>query len=121
MPTQVAVVGAGMAGAACARHLADRGLSVSLFDKGRSVGGRLAQRRVGDAVFDHGAQYIGVRDPGFAAVARTWCAGGLAAGRDLAPCYRPWLVIVFGRGRSALHAGAARRGRARRLLSRLHG
>lgn len=79
MAVKVAIVGAGMAGAACARHLADHGFAVSVFDKGRSVGGRLAQRRVGAAVFDHGAQYIGVRDPEFAALARAWCAAGLAA------------------------------------------
>ena len=37
---RVAVVGAGLAGLACA--LADRALEVALFDKGRSAGGRLA-------------------------------------------------------------------------------
>lgn len=89
MAGTVAIVGAGMAGAACARHLADRGFAVSLFDKGRSVGGRLAQRRVGDAVFDHGAQYIGVRDPGFAVLVDAWRGAGLVA---------DWAEVRSGRG-----------------------
>ncbi len=80
MAAGVAIVGAGMAGAACARYLADRGgFTVTLFDKGRSVGGRLAQRRAAGAVLDHGAQYIGVREPAFAELARAWCKAGLAA------------------------------------------
>ena len=52
----VVIIGAGMAGLACARHLADAGLAVVLLDKGRGVGGRVATRRVGDMQFDHGAQ-----------------------------------------------------------------
>lgn len=66
-----------MAGAACARTLADAGHVVRLFDKGRSVGGRMAQRRVDGACFDHGAQYLRVRDPAFAAAVADWQASGL--------------------------------------------
>ena len=53
-------------------------------DKGRGVGGRLATRRIGDAVFDHGAQFFTVRTDEFASivdewlqakVAREWCRG----------------------------------------------
>ncbi|MEM8511964.1 renalase [Massilia sp. MP_M2] len=65
---RVAVVGAGIAGAACARALADAGHAVQVFDKSRGVGGRMSTRRVtsvagADAVLglDHGT-------PGFAAV-----------------------------------------------------
>ena len=53
-----------MVGAACARALADAGVAVRLFDKGRSVGGRMAQRRVDGHVFDHGAQYLSAAEPG---------------------------------------------------------
>ena len=85
---RVAIVGAGMAGAACARALADAGMTVRLFDKGRSVGGRLAQRRVEQGVFDHGAQYFRARDPAFMAAIEGWRAQGIvtywpgAAGSD---------------------------------------
>jgi predicted NAD/FAD-dependent oxidoreductase len=65
----IAVIGAGVAGLACARRLSDAACDVTIFDKGRSVGGRLATRRVetaaGSAQFDHGAQYITIRDMAF--------------------------------------------------------
>jgi hypothetical protein len=76
---QVAVIGAGMAGAACARTLTDAGWSVRVFDKGRSVGGRMAQRRVAAGTFDHGAQYLSAREPTFASVVSRWRKLGLAA------------------------------------------
>lgn len=71
------VIGAGMAGAACARALVDAGREVLVVDKGRSAGGRLAQRRTADAIFDHGAQYMAVRDPAFAAMVERWRGDGL--------------------------------------------
>jgi predicted NAD/FAD-dependent oxidoreductase len=55
-PIPVLVVGAGVAGLAAARALADHGLTVTVLDKGRAVGGRLATRRLTDgSSFDHGA------------------------------------------------------------------
>lgn len=63
MNRRIAVIGAGVAGAIAARGLAAAGERVTVFDKGRSVGGRLAQRRRAGAVFDHGAQFIRPRDP----------------------------------------------------------
>ena len=71
-PLVVAVVGAGVAGAAAARTMADAGHSVTLFDKGRSLGGRLSTRHEGEHRFDHGAQYFTVEDERFARVARAW-------------------------------------------------
>ena len=41
----IAVLGAGIAGAAAARRLADAGMDVRVFDKGRGVGGRMATRQ----------------------------------------------------------------------------
>jgi renalase len=64
-PGRFAVIGAGVAGLACARRLANAGRTVTLFDKGRAVGGRLATRREELAAWDHGAQYFTVRDPAF--------------------------------------------------------
>jgi len=43
---RVAVVGAGIAGAACAHALAQAGYAVHVFDKARGPGGRLATRRM---------------------------------------------------------------------------
>lgn len=75
----IAIVGAGLAGAACARALADAGMGVRLFDKGRSIGGRLAQRRVEQGVFDHGAQYLAARDPAFLVAVDGWRRQGIIA------------------------------------------
>ena len=61
----IAVIGAGMAGLACAASLAGRGERVAVFDKGRGLGGRLATRRSGPWRFDHGAQYVTAREPVF--------------------------------------------------------
>jgi predicted NAD/FAD-dependent oxidoreductase len=78
-PETVAIIGAGMAGATCARAMADAGVNVRLYDKGRSAGGRMAQRRVEQGVFDHGAQYFGARDPGFAERVAGWRRQGIVA------------------------------------------
>lgn len=64
----VAIVGAGIAGIACARRLAGAGLVPVLFDKGRGIGGRVATRRADGLQFDHGAQYVTARGDAFAAV-----------------------------------------------------
>jgi predicted NAD/FAD-dependent oxidoreductase len=55
MSGRVAVVGAGMAGLTAARALADAGQAVTVFDKGRGLGGRLATRRTDWGPVDHGA------------------------------------------------------------------
>lgn len=68
----IAVIGAGMAGTACAEALAQAGRNVQVFDKGRSVGGRLAQRRRPIGSFDHGAQYMTGRDAAFIAACERW-------------------------------------------------
>lgn len=79
---RVAVVGAGLAGLACAQALTAAGVGVALFDKGRGAGGRMSSRRVatpsGEAGFDHGAQYMTARDPGFRAQLEAWRVAGLA-------------------------------------------
>lgn len=54
MQQSIAVIGAGMAGMSCAHELAIAGAEVTVFDKGRSLGGRMATRRSGDWTFNHG-------------------------------------------------------------------
>ena len=81
---QVVVVGAGLAGLAAARMLNESGHDVIVLEKSRATGGRCATRRIGDAVFDHGAQFFTARSDEFselvelwrdAGVAREWCRG----------------------------------------------
>ena len=43
---RVVVIGAGIAGLVAARELSANDVTVQLVDKGRSVGGRLATRRI---------------------------------------------------------------------------
>jgi hypothetical protein len=64
----VAIIGAGVTGLTCAQALVRAGVQSVLFDKGRGIGGRVATRRAGDVQFDHGAQYVTRRGPGFAAL-----------------------------------------------------
>ncbi|MFM7323123.1 MAG: NAD(P)/FAD-dependent oxidoreductase [Armatimonadota bacterium] len=51
------IVGAGLAGLAAARDLADHGATVRVLDKGRVPGGRAATRRIEGQPVDHGAQF----------------------------------------------------------------
>ncbi len=65
MVQKVAVIGAGLAGLACARRLAAGGAEVTIYEKSRGPGGRMSTRRALGTSFDHGAQYFTVRDTGF--------------------------------------------------------
>lgn len=75
---RVAVIGAGLSGAACARALAERSVEVTVFDKGRSIGGRLATRRLDAHTFDLGAQFFTATHPRFEREARAWQEAGVA-------------------------------------------
>lgn len=77
----IAIVGAGIAGISCARTLVQAGHRVTVFEKSRGVGGRMATRSSPFGTFDHGAQYFTVRDARFAqaiatvpGVCRPWSA-----------------------------------------------
>ena len=73
------VVGAGISGLLAARELRDAGWRVTVLDKGRGVGGRMATRRMGGARFDHGAQFFTVREGRFESLVDGWLAQGAAA------------------------------------------
>ncbi len=76
----VAVVGAGIAGLTCARTLADHGLKVTVFDKGRRVGGRMSTRLTESGLsFDHGCQYFSAKDHQFRRYVEAWCEQGIVA------------------------------------------
>lgn len=72
----VAVIGAGMAGLCAAGVAIAAGLRVAVVDKARGVGGRMATRRLGAAVVDHGAQFFTVRGADFGAIVADGCERG---------------------------------------------
>lgn len=80
---RVAIIGAGMAGLACAERLRAGGHEVALFDKGRGPGGRMSTRRVetaaGTVAIDHGAPYFTARTPAFRALVEQWAQAGVVA------------------------------------------
>lgn len=58
---RVGIVGAGISGLAAARTLHEAGVSVTVFEKSKAVGGRCATRRVGEFTFDTGVTSIAPR------------------------------------------------------------
>jgi renalase len=97
----VVVVGAGVAGVACARALRAAGVPVRVWERARSVGGRMATRRLHDRPVDLGAAYFTVSDPEFAEQVDRWQAADLA---------RPWTseLAVLGDGERGRAAGPLR-------------
>lgn len=78
MTSDVLIIGAGLAGLMAAQTLKAHGFSVMLVDKGTSVGGRLATRRIGDnGLADHGAQFFTVRTPALESYVEQWIRDGL--------------------------------------------
>ncbi len=78
LESQVLVIGAGLSGLMAANTLRENGAAVTLLDKGRSVGGRLATRRIGPGRADHGAQFFTVRHHEFEQRVYQWLRQGLA-------------------------------------------
>lgn len=67
--TRVAVVGAGLSGLVAARRLKSLA-DVTVFEKSRGPGGRMATRYAGEFEFDHGTQYFTARSEAFRAFLR---------------------------------------------------
>jgi len=62
-----------------ARRLKRSGADVTLFEKSRGVGGRMATRRIDDLQFDHGAQYFTATGDAFNALVEQWRTAGQVA------------------------------------------
>ncbi len=82
-PIKIAIIGAGISGLMAARTLQDHGVRVTVFEKGRGVGGRMSTRRIGDSeaqqTFDHGAQYFTARNRDFIRHVDSWIEQGLVS------------------------------------------
>jgi renalase len=87
-PIHIAVIGTGMSGATCASSLQHEGFKVTVLDKSRCYGGRMASRRVSwiddagavqVAELDQGAQSFTVRQPRFRALISRAEAMGLVS------------------------------------------
>ena len=78
--SRIAVIGAGLSGLVAARALA-RAHDVSVFEKSRGVGGRMATRYAGRFEFDHGAQFFTARSARFRRFLEPWLISG---------AIRPW-------------------------------
>lgn len=72
------VIGAGIAGLACARELVDAGIPAKVLERGRVVGGRLASKRFDGRYADIGAAYLTADDPAFHGRLESWRVAGLA-------------------------------------------
>ena len=76
------IIGGGITGLTIANILQRNGIKVTVLDKGKGIGGRLATRRVdrGDSiegVFDYGAQYFSVDNPQFQVWVDDWLKNGV--------------------------------------------
>ena len=74
----VAVVGAGLSGLVAAHGLS-RDHDVTVFEKSRSVGGRIATRYADGCEFDHGAQFFIARSAAFQAFLQPLIEQGVVA------------------------------------------
>jgi renalase len=68
----VIIIGAGISGCSCAHTLACAGHHVTVVEKGRGVGGRMATRRMEGARIDHGAQFFTTRDSRLRKLNQEW-------------------------------------------------
>lgn len=116
--SQIAVIGAGIAGLSAASTLARAGLDVVVLDKGRGPGGRTSTRRDGAFTFDHGAPFFTARERRFVEEVSQWMDAGvvdrwrprvmMALGGHLQPDPRPHEFLVGAPRMSALAGHLAR-------------
>lgn len=99
---RIAVVGAGIAGLACARRLRRQGATVVVFEAARQVGGRVATLDTASGPFDTGAQYFTARHHAFKRALGPWLNKGRVA---------PWTgrIVALQRGVSSDKSDSAQR------------
>lgn len=103
MLVDVAIVGAGMAGLACARMLQESGYSVVLLEKSRGPGGRVATRRAHETRIDHGLPFFWDQGP----LTRQLIADAIAADQ-LQPWPRARITYCHPNGNSEIGKFLAR-------------
>lgn len=82
MSLSCSIVGGGISGLIAGKLLQQYGFKVTILDKGRGLGGRMATRRIrnlncGEGIFDYGAQYITAISQEFKHYLNSWEAIGL--------------------------------------------
>lgn len=104
--SKVVVIGAGLSGASCARALTRAGCALQVVDKARSVGGRLATRRL-EWLDAQGHRQIARLDHGAPAI--TACGGDFRkflASAAQAELVMPWQPALAARSRPLDDAGS---------------
>jgi renalase len=98
-PKRCLIIGGGISGLIAATVLQRAGINVTILDKGRGIGGRLATRRIshpsyGEGTFDYGAQFFTVSNSIFQLWIDEWLQSGVVKewSRQLSevgkPCYQ---------------------------------
>ncbi|WP_416149816.1 NAD(P)/FAD-dependent oxidoreductase [Salipaludibacillus sp. HK11] len=72
----VSIIGGGLSGIFAAKTLRGYGHNSVIIEKSRSVGGRMATRRIGSGHADHGAQFFTVRSKELQTLANEWLEKG---------------------------------------------
>lgn len=83
--SNIAIIGAGIAGLTALQSLKEAGHSVTVFDKSRGSGGRLSSKKTGESSWDMGAQYLRAHTPEFQQTLEQWEANGWVAEWSLTP------------------------------------
>lgn len=66
------IVGSGISGLSAARRLREYAVDLTLIEKGRAPGGRMATHTDGSSIFDHGAQFVTTRELAFRKRVENW-------------------------------------------------
>lgn len=77
-----AIIGAGLAGLACANRLQAAGQTVEVFEKARGAGGRLSSRHRLNTTFDLGCQQLNAATPEFSQALQLWQKKSWVASHD---------------------------------------
>lgn len=68
----ITIIGGGLSGIFAAKTLVEKGDTPIIIEKSKSVGGRMATRRIDEGHADHGAQFFTVRSPELQNLTEEW-------------------------------------------------